>query len=90
MSAAKEQVATDFRRKFEEETRHMQQQNADILHELDPEHAMAYWNLSGLLKRKHDIPGAIEAMEEYIRRGNPDNDGEQRLAYLRRKLEAST
>ena len=58
--------------------------------ELDPEHAMAYWNLSGLLKRKHDIPGAIEAMEEYIRRGNPDNDGEQRLAYLRRKLEAST
>ena len=58
--------------------------------ELDPEWANACWNLSGLLKRKNDIPGAIEAMEEYIRRGNPDNDGEQRLAYLRRKLEAST
>ena len=59
--------------------------------ELDPKWTNACWNLSRLLERqRNDIPGAIEAMEEYIRRGNPDNDGEQELARLRRKLEGST
>ena len=52
--------------------------------ELDPKWTNACWNLSRLLERqRNDIPGAIEAMEEYIRRGNPDNDGEQELARLR-------
>ena len=59
--------------------------------ELDPKWTNACWNLSDILERqRNDIPGAIEAMEEYIRRGNPDNDGEQELARLRRKLEGST
>ena len=52
--------------------------------ELDPKQTNACWNLSDILERqRNDIPGAIEAMEEYIRRGNPDNDGEQELARLR-------
>jgi len=51
--------------------------------ELNPKFAYACWNLSDLLEKKNDIPGAIKAVEEYIRRGNPDNDGEQRLAKLR-------
>jgi tetratricopeptide (TPR) repeat protein len=59
--------------------------------ELDPKITPPLWNLSLILEnQKNDLPGAIEAMEEYIRRGNPDNDGEQRLATLRRKLEART
>ena len=59
--------------------------------ELDPKDTEAHWNLSNLLeKQRDDILGAIKAVEEYIRRGNPDNDGEQRLARLRSQLEGST
>ena len=55
--------------------------------ELNPKHAVACWNLSRLLEnQKNDIPGAIKAVEEYIRRGDPDNDGEERLEKLRAKL----
>jgi Tfp pilus assembly protein PilF len=58
---------------------------------LDPKQTNACWNLSAILERQRsDIPGAIKAVEEYIRRGNPENDGEQDLARLRRKLERST
>ena len=58
---------------------------------LDPKQTNACWNLSAILERqRNDIPGAIKAVEEYIRRGNPENDGEQDLARLRRKLERST
>jgi hypothetical protein len=43
--------------------------------------------LSTLLEiEKNDIPGAIEATEKYIQAGDPDNDGEERLARLRAKL----
>ena len=59
--------------------------------ELNPKQTHACWNLSDLLEdERNDIRGAIEAIEEYIRRGNPGNDGEQELARLRRKLEGST
>ena len=55
--------------------------------ELDPRNAYPCWYLSTLLEdHKNDIPGAIEATEEYIRRGDPDNDGEERLEKLRAKL----
>ena len=55
--------------------------------ELDPKNVNAHWDLSRFLEnQKNDIPGAIKAVEEYIRRGNPDNDGEQRLEKLRAKL----
>ena len=46
--------------------------------------------MSDLLEKKNDIPGAIEFTEKYIQAGNPDNDGGQELARLRRKLEGST
>ncbi|CAH0363911.1 unnamed protein product [Pelagomonas calceolata] len=48
--------------------------------------AIKYWNLSDLLEKKNDIPGAIEFTEKYIQAGNPDNDGEERLEKLRAKL----
>ena len=58
--------------------------------ELNPKQTHACWNLSDLLEdERNDIRGAIEAIEEYIRRGNPGNDGHQRLRFLQRKLEAS-
>ena len=41
------------------------------------------------LETKNDIPGAIEAIKEYIRRGDPDNDGEQRLKELSAKLKTT-
>ena len=47
----------------------------------------ACWHLSKLLEnQKNDIPGAIKAIEEYIRLGDPDNDGEEELERLRAKL----
>ena len=55
-----------------------------------PQDAIYHWTYGGILEAKNDIPGAIDAIEEYIRRGDPDNDGEQRLAKLRAKLETST
>ena len=58
--------------------------------ELDPKFAYACWNLSDLFEKKNDVPGAIEFTEKYIQAGNPDNDGGQELARLRRKLEGST
>ena len=55
--------------------------------ELNPKDAYTCWHLSKLLEnQKNDIPGAIKAVEEYIRRGDPDNDGEERLGKLRAKL----
>ena len=50
------------------------------------EEAVAFFTLSKILEKKNDIPGAIDAIKEYIRRGDPDNDGEQQLATLREKL----
>ena len=57
---------------------------------LNPKDANTSWNLSTLLEdQRKDIPGAIEAVEEYIRRGTPDNDGKERLATLRAKHETT-
>lgn len=57
--------------------------------ELEPGNALsglpAHWNLSTILESKGDIDGAVEAIEGYIRAGNPDGDGEQRLEKLRAK-----
>lgn len=54
---------------------------------LDPKHTSACWNLSRILEnQRNDIPGAIQFTEKYIQGGNPDNDGERRLAKLRAKL----
>ena len=59
---------------------------------LDPKQTCARWNLSVILEeQKHDIPGAVKLMEECVHLGGCTGfDGEQRLATLRRKLEAST
>ena len=54
--------------------------------EIDPNEAIAHFTLGEILEKKNDIPGAIDAIKEYIRRGDPDNDGEQQLATLREKL----
>ena len=48
--------------------------------------ARAYYGLGNISEKRNDIPGAIKFTEEYIRRGDPDDDGEERLATLRRKL----
>ncbi len=61
--------------------------------ELDPKLTAARWNLSVILENpKNDIAGAVELMEEYVRLGGIPyfSDGKDRLATLRRKLEAST
>ena len=55
--------------------------------EIDPNHTDAHWNLSTLLESKGDVKGAIASTEGYIAAGNPDNDGEQRLERLKKKLE---
>ena len=59
--------------------------------ELDPSHSegRVWFSLSHCLEKKNDIIGAIKATEEYIRRGDPDGDGEYRLAELRAKLETT-
>ena len=45
--------------------------------ELNPKFTSPLWNLSLILEdQKNDIPGAIKAVEEYIRRDDPDNDGD--------------
>ena len=54
--------------------------------ELAPGDALPCWNLSTILEKQGDMAGAIELTEEYIRRGDPDADGEERLAELRAKL----
>ena len=55
--------------------------------EIDPKYALAHWNLSTLLEAKGDVKGAIASTEGYIAAGNPDNDGDQRLAKLKKKLD---
>ena len=64
--------------------------------ELDPKYTspllgLELWDLSLILEnQRNDVPGAIKLMEEVIRLGGCAGfDGEQRLATLRRKLEAS-
>ena len=48
-------------------------------------------NISVLLEEeKGDIGGAIQAEEGYIRAGNPEGDGEQRLQHLQRLRAVST
>ena len=54
--------------------------------ELIPRVAKLHFILGTVMEKNGNIPGAIKAVEEYIRLGNPDNDGEQRLATLRAKL----
>ena len=53
---------------------------------LDPKGAPAHWALTTLLEKRDDVDGAIVEILEYIRKGgNPDDDGEERLAELRAK-----
>ena len=54
---------------------------------INPNYAMAHWNLSTLLEEKGDVKGAIASTEGYIAAGNPRNDGDQRLAELKKKLD---
>ena len=50
---------------------------------------MAHWNLSLLLeKQRGDLRGAIEATRGYIAAGNPNDDGEQRVEELTKKMNA--
>ena len=41
---------------------------------------------SALPEKRGDLRGAIDAVKGYIAAGNPDNDGEQRLAGLESKI----
>ena len=51
--------------------------------------ALAHWNLSELLEQQRgDLRGAIEATRGYIAAGNPNNDGEQRVEELTKKMNA--
>ena len=50
-----------------------------------PKKAGLHWNLSLLLEKRGDVKGAIRETQEYIRKGDPDNDGEARLQKLRAK-----
>ena len=56
--------------------------------ELDPKHASVHWNLSTLLETRGDVEGAIRETREYIRKGDPDNDGEARVEKLLAKQAA--
>jgi tetratricopeptide (TPR) repeat protein len=60
--------------------------------DLDSKKTNARWNLSTILEnQRNDVPGAVKLMEEYVNLGgNSFSDGKDRLATLRRKLEAST
>ena len=52
----------------------------------DPGNADARWNLSSLLEREGDLAGAERETRAYIEKcGNPDGDGEARLAWLESK-----
>ena len=62
------------------------EQQSRLAIKLDRNHALAHWNLSTLLEKRGDLRGAIDAVKGYIAAGNPDNDGEQRLAGLESKI----
>jgi len=53
---------------------------------LDPKHATVHMNLSYVLQNQGSLTGAIDATHDYIRAGNPHNDGEQRLVRLQAQL----
>ena len=55
---------------------------------VDPKDARLHWDLADVLEKRGDLDGAMHEMREYIRKGNPDNDGEERLAELRAKKAA--
>ena len=55
---------------------------------VNPKYANAHWNLSTILEKRGDLDAAIEEARAYIDNGNPDNDGEARLAELRAKKAA--
>jgi len=79
-------VLQDVRKDYDGAARHYRKAI-----ELDPKQTSARWNLSFILEdQENDIPGAIELIEECVRLGGiPGKNCEQRLATLRRKLEAS-
>ena len=56
--------------------------------ELEPERVNAHWNLSILLETRGDVEGAIRETREYIRKGDPENDGEARVKKLLAKQAA--
>ena len=49
---------------------------------LDPKNVDAHRGLAGVLKERGDFDGAIREMLEYVRKGDPDNDGEARREAL--------
>jgi tetratricopeptide (TPR) repeat protein len=54
--------------------------------EIDPNHALAHWNLSTLLEAKGDVKGAIASTEKFIAAGgHPGVNGEQRLEKLKKQ-----
>ena len=55
---------------------------------LDPNIAPAHFGLAGVLEKRGDLDGAMHEMREYIRKGDPDRDGEAHLAELRAKKAA--
>jgi len=60
--------------------------------EHNPKYPNPYWDLSQILeKQKNDIPGAVKLMQEFVRLGGIPgwNDGKERLAQLRAKLETT-
>ena len=51
--------------------------------ELDPEDAHVHRNFSKALEKRGDIDGAIRETREYIRKGDPDEDGDERVTELK-------
>ena len=49
---------------------------------IEPKEGTAHWNLSILLEKRGDLSGAIEAARGYIRAGDRDKDGQQRIERL--------
>ena len=51
--------------------------------ELDPEDTNTHWYLSKALEKRGDIDGAIRETREYVRKGDPDEDGDERITELK-------
>ena len=57
----------------------------------NPQVALPHGTYAEILEKKNDIPGAIEAAEEFVRLGGiRGNDGKEYLARLRENLKTST
>ena len=57
--------------------------------QLDPKNAYVHRDLAGIFRKRCDLDGAIREMLEYVRKGDPDGDGEATLKQLRVRKKAN-